>query len=170
METEQKLYDYFDGLDIAHDTFEHAPAMTAEDLHDPRTNALDFPVKNLFLRDKKKQNYWLVTVHLYSDPVDLKALRHVLEAKGNLSFGNADDLMDMLGVTPGSVTPYALLNDTEKRVRFILDDRARSAKSISGHPMRNDKTTTVSMDDFDKFCAAIEHEQQLMTLPLKKGA
>ena len=168
MTVEQNFYDYLDGLNIAHDTFEHAPAMTADDLHDPRTDALEFPVKNLFLRDKKKENYWLVTIHLHSDPVDLKALRHVLNAKGNLSFGNSDDLMEMLGVTPGSVTPYALLNDKQKRIQFILDDRAEGKGSISGHPMRNDKTTTISMTDFDKFCAELGYEKKLLTLPLKQ--
>ena len=99
--------------------------------------------KNLFLKDKKDQ-LWLVTAAAYTS-VDLKGLPDLIGA-GRLSFGSPERLMDNLGVTPGSVTPLALINDTARRLRFVLDEKLTQCSTVNCHPLRNDMTTCLAPD------------------------
>lgn len=104
--------------------------------------------KNLFLKDKKGQ-LWLVTAEAQT-AVDLKGLPDLIGA-ARLSFGTPERLREALGVPPGSVTPLALLNDTDRQLRFVLDEKLTRCSTVNCHPLRNDMTTCLSPDDLLRF-------------------
>ncbi|MEK9662261.1 MAG: prolyl-tRNA synthetase associated domain-containing protein, partial [Alphaproteobacteria bacterium] len=119
-------------------------------------------IKNLFVRDKKRR-YWLVTVPEDAE-IDLKALRHVLGATGNLSFGTADALIDKLGVRPGAVTPFAVMNDKAGEVTFALERSLLETAPVNAHPLHNEATIAVAPDDLLRFVEACDHPPLLFGL------
>ena len=137
---------------VAYEMTEHAAVYNMEELD---ALALPYPeddAKNLFVRDDKKRHYYLITVR-GDKRVDLKAFRkkHGLR---NLSFASADDLMAIMGLTPGSVSPLGILNDEERRVQVYLDT-ACAGKRIGVHP--NDNTATVWIQTEDLIRVLKEH-------------
>jgi Ala-tRNA(Pro) deacylase len=120
-------------------------------------------IKNLFLRDKKR-NQWLVTVP-EDAKVDLKALRHILGASGNLNFGSAELLEASLGVQPGSVTPFAVMNDTEGVVTMVLANDVLKNDPVNAHPLHNEGTAAIPRDDLVRFLAACAHPPVMIDLP-----
>jgi len=161
-EIETPLFDRLDGLDIAHETHRHPPLHTVEESRALRGDLPGTHIKNLFLRDKKR-SLWLVTV-LEARAVDLKALRHVLGAKGNLSFGSAELLAEALGVEPGAVTPFAVLNDVDHRVTMALDRGVLDADPVNAHPLHNAATTAIAGRDLLRFLEACGHPPLLLDL------
>ncbi|MGH6717699.1 MAG: prolyl-tRNA synthetase associated domain-containing protein, partial [Alphaproteobacteria bacterium] len=117
--------------------------------------------KSLFLRDKKG-NPWLVVAR-DDARVDLKALAKTLGA-GNLSFGTPERLAEVLGVIPGAVTPFALINDTDRRVRVVLDRAMMQAALVNYHPLANDATTAITPADLARFLAATGHDPRTIDL------
>ena len=109
-------------------------------------------IKNLYLRDKKKNNF-LITVD-QDQEVDLKALKHVIGA-GHLSFGSSERLMENLGVYPGAVTPFCMINGVKNGVNFFLDSDLRSCSKIYAHPLVNDRTLEVSLQSLEDFFGRI---------------
>jgi Ala-tRNA(Pro) deacylase len=160
--TEEALFGQLDSLGIAYETHEHEAAFTVEESQSLRGTLPGAHIKNLFLRDKKK-NLWLVTA-LEDRKIDLKALRRRLEAKGNLSFGNADLLMEVLGVIPGAVTPFGALNDTDGRATVVLDQGIFDHDLVNAHPLRNDKTTAIAPQDLVRFLEARAHPPLVIDL------
>ena len=150
-----ELFAKLDALGIAHETVAHEPAFTVNDAQHLRGELEGAHIKNLFLRDKKK-NIWLVTV-LEERDVDLKQLRGALGAKGNLSFGSPELLMECLGVIPGSVTPLGVVNDREGRVSVVLDKGILDHDLANVHPLRNDRTTQIASRDLLKLLEAENH-------------
>ncbi len=127
-------------------TYSHPPLFTVNDGEEFRDGLPGMGTKNLFLRDKKG-TLWLVTAE--SDTkVNLNAfsdwLRERRLAASRLSFGNPDLLLQTLGVTPGSVTPLALVNDAARKVNFAIDAKLLAADLVSCHPLRNDMTTVMT--------------------------
>ena len=120
-------------------------------------------IKNLFLRDKK-QNQWLVTVP-EDAKVDLKALRHILGASGKLSFGSAELLEASLGVQPGSVTPFSVMNDTEGVVTMVLANDVLKNDPVNAHPLHNEATAAIPRDDLVRFLDACAHPPVMIDLP-----
>lgn len=104
--------------------------------------------KNLFLKDAKDQ-LWLISAEGHAQ-IDLKRLHHVI-GSARLSFGSAELMAETLGVAPGSVTAFGLINDTARRVRFVLDRTLDEADFVNFHPLTNTATTTVSRDGFRRF-------------------
>lgn len=153
--TDLDLFAKLDAMGIAHRTVEHEPAYTVNDAKHLRGELDGSHIKNLFLRDKKK-NIWLVTV-LEERDVDLKQLRGVLGAKGNLSFGSPELLMECLGVIPGAVTPLGIVNDREGRVSVVLDKSILDTPPANVHPLRNDRTTQIDPQDLLKLLDAEGH-------------
>ena len=153
--TDTALFAKLDALGIAHETVAHEPAYTVNDAQHLRGELEGAHIKNLFLRDKKK-NIWLVTV-LEERDVDLKQLRGALGAKGNLSFGSPELLMECLGVIPGSVTPLGVVNDRDGRVSVVLDKGILDHDLANVHPLRNDRTTQIASRDLLKLLEAENH-------------
>lgn len=149
------LFALLESLGIDTHTVEHEAAFTVEQAQSLRGMLSGAHIKNLFLRDKKK-NIWLVTV-LEERAVDLKALRTALGAKGNLSFGSPDLLMDCLGVIPGAVTPFGPVNDKEGRVTMVLDKGILDHDTANAHPLRNDRTTQIATKDLLAFLEHVNH-------------
>lgn len=150
--TDKDLFDRLDALGISHETTEHEAVFTVEESQALRGQLDGAHIKNLFLRDRKK-SLWLCTV-LEDREVDLKALRKRLGAKGSLSFGAPDLLMEVLGVIPGAVTPFSVINDTDRQVTVVLDQGILDQDRTNGHPLRNDATTAVASADLLKFVEA----------------
>ncbi len=118
-------------------------------------------MKNLFLCDAKKK-MWLV-VAPGGRRIDLKKLAHVI-GSARLSFGSADRLMRVLGVAPGSVTPFCVINDPGCDVQVILDAEMMHAEVINAHPLTNTITTTFSASDLRRFIEACGHRPRLVDL------
>ena len=117
--------------------------------------------KSLFLKDKKR-GLWL-TVALEERRVDLKRLADVLGAP-RFSFGSPDLLYEILGVRPGSVTPFALVNDTRQQVRVVLDREMLEHDPLNYHPLENDRTTAIAPADLLRFIAACGHRPRIVDL------
>jgi len=159
--TEQKLYQFFAQHEIPYQTLEHTAAFTVAEIP-PEVMALPGAhVKSLLLVDKNK-TFWLV-IALDETRVNLKGLAQQCGA-GKFSFAKPEDLLALLHVTPGSVTPFALMLDPQHRVKVVIEDGIFSRSHINGHPMRNTAMTTIIMDDFKRFLALCGHPFQTMGL------
>lgn len=141
------------GADIV--THRHPPLFTVEDSKKLRGDLPGGHCKSLFLRDKKS-TLWLVVV-LEDRSVDLKALRRALGASGSLSFGKPELLLELLGVTPGSVTPFALINDPAARVQVVLDAAMLEQETLNYHPLTNEATTAIAPADLLRFIEDCGH-------------
>ena len=146
-------------LGIAYTNHHHAPVMTVEQSRALRGPLPGLHAKNLFLKDKKG-GQWLVVAE-ESQTIDLKDLRQRL-AVANLSFAKPERLMDALGVTPGTVTPFAVINDPSGAVRVVLDQALANAAAASFHPLDNAQTTTVSGTGLLSFLDAMQHPPLLV--------
>ncbi len=166
--TDTELFDRLTELRIDHKTTEHPPLYTVEDSKALRGQLDGAHIKNLFLRDRKKR-IWLCTV-LEDRDVDLKSLRTRLGAKGSLSFGSPDLLMEVLGVIPGAVTPFGVFNDTERRVSVVLDSGILDHDLVNCHPLRNDRTTTLSADGLMAFLSAEGYAPEIIDFGIPLGA
>ncbi len=161
--TRNELFACLDGLDIAHRTIEHPPVFTVEEARAHTHHLPGGHTKNLFLEDKAG-GIWLVTC-LDEQPVRVNALARLLEAP-RFSFGKPERLMEVLGVEPGSVTALALVNDTERRVRPILDTKLMAHELVNCHPLANTATTTLRAADLLRFMEALGYAPQLVDLDL----
>jgi Ala-tRNA(Pro) deacylase len=159
----QHLFERLDQLGIAHRSVSHAPVFTVEEAKALRGQLPGHHIKNLFLRNKK-QEMWLVVV-LEDRVIDLKRLGEALRA-GRLSFGSPDRLRRHLGVEPGSVTPFALLNDCERQVRLVVDRALAGEGPINAHPLLNTMTTAVQPSDLLRFFAATGHQPHWLDFPI----
>ncbi len=169
MNDAQALFALLAELGIQSQTVEHEAVMTAEGLAAQRAAQWEFPVKNILAEDKAKQLY-LVTMHLRTPLLDLKELAKRLGAAGRFSFASAETLGAALGVLPGSVTPFAVFNDRQRRVKVVLDERMQKAQTVSAHPLVNTATTTMAMADLLKLLAHSGHRPHWCALPLKAAA
>jgi Ala-tRNA(Pro) deacylase len=159
-------------LGIESHTVDHAPVFTVEESKELRGQLPGGHVKNLFLRNKKEE-MWLVTVE-ESKRVDLKALGEKLTGAtggaAKLSFGSAERLMQYLGVIPGAVTPFAVINDKGRAVRMVLDRDLLAFDTVHAHPLVNFKATAVSPKDLLRFLEAEGHPAQVMDIPVNSAA
>ena len=149
------------GLGIATSTVDHAPLFTVEDSKNLRGDLPGGHCKNLFLRNKKG-GMWLVVC-----PEDrilhLKTLGALLGA-GSISFASPERLMTYLGVAPGAVSPFAVINDTEAVVQVVLDEEMMSESLLNYHPLTNEQTTAITPGDLMAFLAAVDHSPQVVSL------
>lgn len=152
--TPDDLFSRLVRLDIAVTTHAHAPAFTVEEGNAVWGGIPGIHCKNLFLKDAKGR-LWLVVAPA-DRRVDLKALPGRIGA-ARLSFGSPELLREALGIEPGSVTPFALINDTAHRVTAVLDAWMMRQPLVNFHPLRNDMTTTIRPDDFRRFLADTGH-------------
>ena len=147
-----EIYQYLTGKGISYEVTEHGAVYNMEDLAAMDLPYPDSDAKNLFVRDDKKRNYYLITVK-GEKRVNLKEFRKAHGLR-NLSFASPDDLMAIMGLIPGAVTPLGLLNAEEKKVIFYLDQELEDSL-IGAHP--NDNTATVWMQSKDLMMLLKEH-------------
>jgi Ala-tRNA(Pro) deacylase len=149
--SEQVVLQLLDTLAIPYTRREHPPVFTVEQARQFDTAAGGMHCKNLFLRNKKGDRYFL-GIFEQSTSVDLSALGAHLGV-GRLGLASPQRLQDLLGVSPGAVGLFALIHDRDRRVEVILDARLRSAAAIGFHPNVNTATLQISADDLMKFLA-----------------
>jgi Ala-tRNA(Pro) deacylase len=151
-----------DELGIAHETIHHPPLFTVEASKLHRGVIPGAHTKNLFLKDKKGKLFLVTAVE--STMIDLKRLHEIIGGSGRVSFGSAEQLMEHLGVLPGSVTAFAVINDTAQRVTMVLDARLQAFGRINGHPLINTMTTGVSYADLLRFLDNTGHTPLVLDL------
>jgi Ala-tRNA(Pro) deacylase len=159
----QQLFAKLAALGIAQRTVEHPPVFTVEEAKALRGNLPGHHIKNLFLRNKKEE-MWLV-VALEDRAIDLKRLGEALDA-GRLSFGSPDRLRRHLGVEPGSVTPFALVNDETHLVRLALDRGLAKGGPVNAHPLANTMTTAIAIADLLRLFEATGHAPRWLDFPV----
>jgi len=157
--TPDQLFAFLDGLGIAHKTVTHPAVFTVEESRTLRGQLPGGHTKNLFLRDKKHALYLVVAEE--DAEIDLKGLHRRLGASGRFSFGSADLMREVLGVEPGSVTPFAAINDTQDRITVVLDADMMTHETLNYHPLTNTMTTAISRDDLVKFLEATGHPPRI---------
>jgi Ala-tRNA(Pro) deacylase len=162
--TPDALFARLDALGIAHRTSTHAPVFTVEEAKALRGALPGGHCKSLFLKDKKA-GLWLV-VALEECRVDLKALADRLMAP-RFSFGSAELLEQVLGVRPGSVTPFAAINDPEARVTVVLQRAMLEHDPLNYHPLENDRTTAIAPADLLRFLEASGHQPRIVDIPTR---
>ena len=159
--TEVDLFARLEALAISVETYRHPPVFTVAEAKTLRGALPGVHTKNLFLKDKKGV-LWLV-VALEDRVIDLKALRHRIGAAA-LSFGGADTLRARLGVEPGSVTPFALINDAQAVVRVVLDAEMMDADKLNFHPLTNTATTAITAEGLLAFIRSCGQEPAIVEL------
>ena len=157
--TPEDLMARLDELGIATETHRHPPLFTVEESKALRGALPGGHCKSLFLKDKKGALFLVVT--LEDRAVDLKWLRGRLGAK-TLSFGRPELLMELLGVIPGAVTPFAVINDTQGRVTVYLDHAMLECSPLNYHPLTNEATTAISPGDLTTFLEACGHAPRVI--------
>ena len=164
--TPEALLARFDALGIAHRTYSHAAVFTVEEAKALRGTLPGGHCKSLFLKDKKGA-LWLA-VALEECRVDLKALADSLGAP-RFSFGSPELLYEVLGVRPGSVTPYAVVNDTAHRVAVVLQRTMLAHDPLNYHPLENTRTTAIAPGDLIRFLEATGHPPRIVDIPERQG-
>jgi Ala-tRNA(Pro) deacylase len=163
--TPADLFARLDALGIPHKTYEHPPVHTVADAVRLRGQLPGGHCKSLFLKDKKG-GLWLV-VALEDHRVDLKALAEQLGAP-RFSFGSPALLEATLGVTPGSVTPFGLINESAREVRVVLEEEMLAEDPLNYHPLVNRATTAIASADLLRFIAASGHAPRRLSFAAGK--
>ena len=147
------LIAFLDAHGVDHATTDHEAVFRVGEGEGIKDGIPGAHTKNLFLKDAKGQ-LWLISAEGHAQ-IDLKRL-HTVIGSARLSFGSAELMQETLGVTPGSVTAFGLINDRDRRVRFVLDRTLAEADQVNFHPLTNTATTTVSAAGFRKFLGALD--------------
>lgn len=150
--TKSELLAFLGQIGVAHSTLDHPAVFRVGEGAEIKAGLPGAHTKNLFLKDAKGQ-LWLISAADVT-VIDLKRLHPVI-GSARLSFGSAELMQETLGVTPGSVTAFGLVNDKHRRVRFVLDRALHEAETLNFHPLANTATTAVSREGFDRFLKAV---------------
>ncbi len=165
--TRQDLFRRLAELQIKARTVEHEPLFTVAESSKLERELPGAHTKNLFLKDEDGELCLVVAAS--TTRVDLKALTRTLRA-GRFSFGKPELLMQALGVPPGSVTAFAVINDPARRVRLVIDAELMQHETINCHPLENTATTNIARDDLLRFVRACGHEPRIAALGAAKAA
>lgn len=154
----QEIYDFIKNKNIWYEITEHQAVFNMEELSKIKLPYPEYDAKNLFVRDDKKRNYYLITIK-GNKKIDLKKIQQQNNTR-RLSFTSKEDLLNIMNLYPGSVTPLGLLNDQELKVIFYLDEELLRNKQIIGvHP--NDNTATIWLKVPDLIKIIKEHGNQV---------
>ena len=167
MRNRDDLYSYLakEGIEVT--TIEHPPVFTVDDAQEHTSHLPGGHVKNLFLQDKRG-GFWLVTCG-DEQRVKVNGLARLLDAP-RFSFAKAEPLMEVLGVAPGSVTPLALINDIERKVTPVLDEKMLRHELLNVHPLENTATTTIASADLLRFVRSLGYDPVIIDLDLSESA
>jgi Ala-tRNA(Pro) deacylase len=161
-EARQTVFDSLHSLGIAFECHEHPAVATVADAEAHWQGIEAAHCKNLFLRNQKGDRHYLV-IASHSKRVDLGQLADQI-GDGKLSFASPERLMKCLGLTPGSVSPFGLLNDADRRVRVCLDSDLKRAERISFHPNDNTATLVLGFADFERFLRHVGHAVRVVSI------
>ncbi len=142
----QKIFQILDELGIKYTNYEHLPVHSCAD-----AKGIDVPgkrVKSLLLRNKKATNFYMVVLG-DNKQLEVNTVRYFFEDT-KLSFASTERMMQKIGVEPGHVSPYALINNSEKDIKVLFDAELKGVE-IGFHPLQNDNTVVSNMDDIEKF-------------------
>ena len=153
MRGDPKLYQLLNELDISYDYYAHPEASTVEEAAKYWKDLDAMHCKNLFFRNHKGNQHYLVILD-YRQTLNIRDLEQRLK-QGKLTFASPKRLMKYLGLTPGSVTPFGLINDSARHVHLFLDERLKHADHISFHPCINTASLVIAYSDFLRF---LEHQ------------
>ena len=151
-----------DDLGIETRTVDHPPLHTVEESQDLRGEIAGAHTKNLFLKDKKGRIFLVVAEETRA--VDLKGLHKRIGASGRLSFAGPERMRQLLGVEPGSVTAFGVVNDSERQVLVVLDEELVRHDMVNCHPLTNTATTTIAAADLMAFFRHTGHEPLVIAL------
>ena len=157
--TRDEFLAWLDDQGLAHTTVEHPAVFRVEEGLDLKAGLAGAHTKNLFLKDKKSR-LWLISARQDTE-IDLKRLDRVI-GSARLSFGNAELMAEVLGLTPGSVTALGLINDVDRRVSFVIDRRLWEADIVNFHPLLNTATTGLEQAAFRQFLSIIGVEPMVV--------
>ena len=157
--TPSELFAFLDRLSIAHVTVTHPPLFTVEQSRELRGTIPGGHTKNLFLKDKKGALFLVTT--LEDAVIELRSLHRRLCASGRFSFAPAELLRATLGIEPGAVTPFAAMNDSDRRVSIVLDATLMRHEIINCHPLVNTMTTSIARADLLRFLEATAHAPRI---------
>src|SRR5436305_13814152 len=159
--TPDDLFAFLARLGIAHKTVTHPPLFTVEQSQALRGEIAGGHTKNLFLKDKRDALFLVVAAE--DAALDLKSLHKKIGSQ-RLSFGRPELLAGVLGVLPGSVTPFGVINDSEGRLSVILEKHLLRHDRLNFHPLENTATTTISREDFLRLLDAAGHPPRVLAL------
>jgi Ala-tRNA(Pro) deacylase len=160
--TRADLMRRFDDLGIKTETIEHEAFFTVAESRQGKGTLPGGHTKNLFLKDKKDRVFLVVAEA--DAAIDLKKIHEKIGASGRVTFGKPDLLMDLLGVIPGSVTPFGLINDAQGRVTVVLDQPMLDHEILNYHPLENTATTSIRREDLLAFIRATGHDPQVVAV------
>ena len=159
--TRADLFQRFQDLGIQTKTLDHAPVFTVEEAKQVHDDMPGGHCKNLFCKDEKGM-LWLI-ISLEDAVINLKAAPAKIGSK-RLTFGKPELLMEILGVEPGSVTPFGLINDTTNRTNVILDEAMMREPLLNFHPLRNEATTAIAAQDLIRFITSCGHVPRVVAV------
>lgn len=157
----QDIFNVFNELGINYTLHHHPPIFTVAEGEHLKEDIPGLHCRNLFLRDKKKNSFLVVAAN--ETEIDLKKLPDLIDS-GRLSFGSSDRLWEMLGIRPGSVNPFTIINDPDKTVKIVLDAKMMDAEIVNYHPMDNAMTVGLSPKDLLKFIEYCGHTPHIVNL------
>lgn len=157
-----ELFAYLDNLEIKCRTVEHPAVFTVEESEKLDREMPGGHTKNLFLKDAKGRLFLVIAEARAS--IDMKSLHKVLDC-ARLSFGKPELLLQVLGISPGSVTAFSVINDRERQVTAVIDKTLMSFETLNCHPLVNTATTNIDRDDLLKFMRATGHVPRIVALP-----
>lgn len=161
--TRAQLFARLDDLEIAHRTVDHAAVFTVAESAAVKAEMPGGHSKNLFLKDKK--GTLVLAIANAETKVDLVGLGKAIGARGRLSFGKPELMSEVMGVIPGAVTPFALINPSSLVLASVILDTALMAENpVWFHPLENTASTAISPADLTRFVTACGHKPQLMDL------
>ena len=149
MRGQEELYQLLDKLEIQYEYHEHPPLATIEDARIHWINYNSGRCKNIFFRNHKGDKHYLVILE-HLQQLNIRDLEKRLK-QGKLTFASDERLKKYLGVTPGSVSPFGIINDTEKHVHLFIDEKLRESDRLTFHPNINTASLVISQNDFIKF-------------------
>jgi Ala-tRNA(Pro) deacylase len=149
-------------LGITAVTADHPPLRTVEESQRLRGAIPGVHTKNLFVKDRKDRFFLLVVEETAA--VDLKTVHHLIGASGKVSFGKPEALLDLLGVVPGSVSVFGVINDKEEQVTVVLDSALMENAIINAHPLTNTATTSIAREDLLLFLENVAHQPLILKI------
>ena len=160
--TPDDLFAFFDKLGIEHSTVEHPPFFTVDEGRPWHDKIPGLHCKNLFIKDRKG-GIWLVVLPA-DKRADLARLEKLLSAP-RFSFARPEILQEVMELTPGSVTPFGLINDTQRRITVVLDEEMLDSERVNFHPLHNAASTTLKSADLVRFVRALGYQPTIMRVP-----